>query len=201
MPCNRDAAWSIERKTLQDALRWIHGNSLLVNLPIIAIIEGAPGTAGSNFSRHLDEAAIELHLELHYMRECPGNTLGVLKDAKRQLHYLQCLQYMLDRRNLSIDVNVATLHPSNTGMREIERLCSMIHQYHRDEVTGLPTSKVDGRPDDILSALNQLIYWAAIFWKNPLYMNIINKILDRSKLSYPFPSTGVIDTKPRRYKR
>lgn len=183
-------------------MKWIHGNSLLTNLPIITIIEALPGTAGSNLTRHIDEICIELGIrKLFYMRECPDQAIGVIKDLRKQIAYRECLQYMLDRKNLTIDANVHTLHPTNTPMREIERLCSMIHQYHRDEKTGIPTSKVEGRPDDILAALNQLLYWAAVFWKNPLYMDIVKDILDKSKLTYPFPSTGLQFTKPRRYKR
>lgn len=176
---------------------------MLCGLPIIAIIEALPGTAGSNLTRHMDEIAIELGIRrLIYMRECPDGAIGVMKDLRKQVAYRECLQYMLDRKNLSIDTNVHTLHPTNQPMREIERLCSMIHQYHRDEKTGVPTSKVEGRPDDILAALNQLIYWAAVFWKNPLYMDIVHEIIEKSKLTYPFPSTGIMFSKPpRRYKR
>jgi ribonuclease BN (tRNA processing enzyme) len=40
----------------------------------------------------------------------------------------------------------------------------MMRSYHRDEKTGIINSKLDGAPDDILSALNQMLYWGNVFW-------------------------------------
>jgi len=190
VPCNRDAAWSIEQKTTQDALKWIHNQSYLSGLPIIAIVEAAPGTVGSNLSRHMNETAIQLGLKLYYMNECKDRAMGVMKDKNLQVAYRECLEFVLDRKNITIDVNLATQHPTNTPMREIERLCDMMRCYHRDEKTGIISSKVEGRPDDILAALNQMLYWVPVFWRDPYYINIRSEISKTTQHTYAFPSSG-----------
>ena len=124
------------------------------------------------------------------MRECNDGSIGVMKDKNLHIMYRECLEFVLARKTLTVDVNVSTLHPTSQPMKEVDRLCEMIRSYHRDEKTNIITSKVDGRPDDILAALNQLLFWGAIFWQKGFYMELQRDILRTTQYGYAFPTAG-----------
>lgn len=190
MPLTRSSGWEVEQSTSERVLEYIRTNPLLANLPVVVILEAAPGIAASNISKHLDEYALRWHMELQYMRECGDDAVGVLKSKELNVRYRYCLEHVLDAASLVCDANCKTLHPSNPPQKEIERLCEMMRSYHYDEKKHIVTSKMEGTTDDILSALNQLLYWGNVFWCTNKYFLVRGRIVQRSGFDFQFPTHG-----------
>jgi len=201
VPCHRSSGWEVEKATSEAVLDYVRNNPLLANLPIVVMLEAAPGIAASNISRHLDDYVLRNRWEkgLIYMRECSDNAIGVLKSKQLNVDYRYCLEFVLKYGLLCCDTNAATLHPTNPPKKEIERLGEMMRSYHRDEKTGIINSKLDGAPDDILSALNQMLYWGNVFWTTTKYLPVRRDIVARSGCDFQFPTNGSF--RPKNVKR
>lgn len=192
VPCHRSSGWEVEKATSEAVLEFVRTHPLLSHLPIIVMLEAAPGLAASNISRHLDDYAMRHRMKesLIYMRECQDNAIGVLKSKKLNVDYRYCLEFVLKYDLMCCDSNVKTLHPTNPPRKEVERLGEMMRSYHRDEKTGIINSKLDGAPDDILSALNQMLYWGNVFWTTAKYLPVRADIIRRSQCDFQFPTNG-----------
>jgi hypothetical protein len=178
-------------------LRFIKDSSLLHGVPIIAIIEAAPGIAASNISKHMDDFAALHHMPLNYMYECDEHGIGVLKTKQINVEYRYCLEFVLKNNSLAHDTELVTLHPSNPPQKELDRLGEMMRSYHWDEQKHIITSKMDGSPDDILSALNQLLYWGNVFWTTPKYDQLRKHVILLSRCDFPFVTNGAFRPKMR----
>jgi hypothetical protein len=195
VPMARSSGWEIETATSTAALKFINKTPILKGLPIIAIVEAAPGIAASHISKDMDDYALKHKMRLNYMFECPDGSLGVLKNKIINVQYRYCLEFVLKNNSLAYATNVATLHPTNTPMREIERLGEMILGYHYDDKLEMITSKVDRNPDDILSAVNQLLFNGNIFWASPKYKKIREQIILLSQCDFPWVCNGAFRPK------
>lgn len=194
----RANAFNLERQVCQETLRLIHDHSILGGLPVIVVTEAAPGIEASYIVAHIDEYARKTNMIIHYMRELKDNNIGVLKGKDSSDAYRFCLETALQHNILAYSNELMTVHPDATAKEELDRMCEMIRSYHMDPKTNIITSKVDGVPDDILAALNQLLYWIGIFWTTPKYALWRQNIMESSGHRYPFPIVGVRDTrKPR----
>jgi hypothetical protein len=194
----RSSGWEIEKSTSEASLKFIRDSPLLHGVPILAIIEAAPGIAASHISKHMDDFAAEHRLPLNYMYECEDYGVGVLKTAQRNIEYRFCLEFVLKNHSLAHDTSLATLHPTNTPAQEIGRLGEMMRSYHWDEKKRIITSKMDNAPDDILSALTQLLYWGNVFWTTPRYEKIRKEIVLLSRCDFPFVTNGAFRPKLKR---
>jgi len=184
---HRDNAVQLERKVCRDTLSLIHNDPLLGGLPVVCVTEGAPGYEASYIVKHITKYAQEVNMTIHFLREMPNNDVGVLKNKYSTDLYRYCLETALENKILCYRDKLATVSPDATPKQELDRLGEMIRSYHRDPKTGKVTSKVEGTPDDILAAVNQLLFWANVFWKSPKYIQMRNSIIRRSGTDFPFP--------------
>lgn len=195
VPLSRSSGWEVEKSTSEAALKFVNDTPLLHKVPIIAIIEAAPGIAASNISKHMDDYASIHQMPLNYMCECEDAGVGVLKTKQINVEYRYCLEFVLKNRSLARNATVATLHPTNTGEKEVERLGEMMRSYHYDDKKHMITSKMDNSPDDILSALNQLLYFGLIFWTTAKYEKLRDYIVAHSQCDFPFVTNGAFRPK------
>lgn len=191
----RDNAVNLEKQACFKTLQLISTHRLLHALPIIVVIEAAPGISASYISAHISEAAREYNIEnLFFIREVGAKSdIGVLKTKNSTDFYRYALEFALRHKILAHSSELHTIHPTNSPDFELNRLCEMIRGYHRDAKTMEITSKVSGSADDILASLNQLLYWIGIFWKSPKYALYRDRILQNSSHHYPYPLTGAPD--------
>jgi hypothetical protein len=195
VPCYRSSAVENEKQACIRVLDYIHHNPLLTGLPVVVIIEGAPGLAASYLAGHLNSYAALLQIQLHYMYEITAepNAPGVLKNAFTRDRYRLVLEEALQNNRLCWINGVGSIHPKNTGVDEIDRLTQSMLAYHYDEKTGKIDAKGEN-PDDILSAFVQMLYWLGIFWSSPRYVLVREHIITRSQKNYPFITSAVIAT-------
>ena len=170
-------------------------NPLLSGLPVIVILEAAPGLAASNISKHMDDFAIVNQVAVNYIRECDDSAIGVLKTKQTNVEYRYCLEYVLKNKSLCWDPDIVTLHPTNTPKKELERLGEMMRAYHYDEKKKIITSKTDFETDDTLSALNQLLFWGNVFWTSMKYLYVRSHIVQISGCDFPFVTNGAFRPK------
>lgn len=195
------SAVQTERNTVASCLRFISEHRFLQNKLVVVMIEGAPGTAASNFAGHFDEFAALYGVNIEFLYEMSDpDAVGVLKTHTISEQYRFCLEAVLGNRQLAIASDLHSFHPSNDGMKEIERLCEMILNYHYDEKKHSIHAKGDDQPDDILSALNQLLRWGVIFWKDLKYTRLRAPIV-RQGYDFPFITSGVFPFNPYKRKR
>ena len=194
------SGWQIERQTCENCMRFISESPLLQNLPVFIIIEGAPGIAASNLAAHFDKYSARYGVNINYMYEMKDeHAPGVIKTHEISEQYRFCLESALANKQLAIASNIHSFHPSNDGMKEIDRLCEMILNYHYDEKKHSIHAKVDDAPDDILSALNQLLRWGVVLWKDRRYGPIVGPIRSKPASDFPFITSSVFAFNP--YKR
>lgn len=143
----------------------------------------------------MDDYAAIHRLPLNYMHECEDAGIGVLKTKQTNVEYRYCLEFVLKNRSLAYDTSLATLHPTNTPAKELERLGEMMRSYHWDEKKHIVTSKMDNSPDDILSALNQLLFWGNVFWTTSKYEKLRSQIVLLSHCDFPFVTNGAFRPK------
>jgi hypothetical protein len=191
----RDNAVNLEKQACAKTLELINGDPKLHGLPIVVVIEAAPGISASYISAHISEYAQEFGItKLFFIREVGARgDIGVLKTKNSTDFYRFALEFALRHKILAYSNNLKTIHPNNTPEAELNRLCEMIRGYHYDAKTLEITSKVSGSADDILASLNQLLYWIGVFWKSPKYALYREEILSRTSHSYPYPLTGAPD--------
>jgi len=197
---HRDNAVNLENQACEKTLRLINENIMLRGIPIIIVIEAAPGISASYISAHLSEWAQKLGIDrLFFIREVGAKgDIGVLKTKNSTDFYRYALEFALRNKILAYASNMATVHPNSTSEKELTRLCEMINSYHYDAKTLEITSKVSGSADDILASLNQLLYWIGIFWKSPKYSIYRESIMQTTAHHYPWPLTGAPDRIQRR---
>lgn len=189
----RANAPSIERDACERTLHIIRSEPMLQGVPVVVITEAAPGVQASYIVGHLASYARDYGITIHWMRELANNDIGVLKTGLSDDSYRFALLFALENRVLAFWNRIATVHPQNTSAQELDRLCDMIRGIHFDSVKQKISLKVEGRANDILAALIQLLYWANRFWKDHRYALQRHEIVEKANLRFPFPLIGTPD--------
>lgn len=190
----RSNAYNLEKHCCHETLRLINTHNMLTGIPVIVIAEAAPGIEASYIVNHIDKYARAARMKLYYMRELANEDIGVLKNKDSEELYRYCLETALEHNILAYANDLQTVNPENTAKEELDRLGEMIRGYHYDQKTNKITSKVEGRPNDLVAALNQLLYWTNVFWKSPRYALFREQIMTFTPgHRYPFPLIGAYD--------
>lgn len=190
----RSNAYNLEKFACHETLRMINSHPMLTGIQVVVIAEAAPGIEASYIINHIDKYARAARIRIFYVRELADENIGVLKDKNSEELYRYCLETALEHNILAFANDLMTVHPENTAREELDRLAEMIRGYHYDQKTNKITSKVEGRPNDLVAALNQLLYWTNVFWKSPRYAMFKEEIYQTAPgHRYPFPLIGAYD--------
>ena len=189
----RSNAYNLEKHMCNETLRLINQHHRLNGLPVVVVTEAAPGIEASYIVNHIDKYARQAAMRIFYIRELKNNDIGVLKNKDSSELYRYCLEFALEYRILAYSNELMTVNPDATPRQELDRFGEMCRSYHFDEKTNVITSKTPGMPDDILAALNQLLYWIGVFWKSPKYAYFRQELIAKSGHYYPWPLAGVYD--------
>jgi hypothetical protein len=190
MPFFRATSVQTERNATRKCLEFIYGHSMLRDLPVVVILEGAPATMASNLVENLNTVAFEYGIRLFYMQEIgtEKEAVGVLKTGRTPEYYRWFLVECIESRKIAWDANIVSLRDDKSGIQEFESLLDVILGIHWDEKAGEYTSKGEN-PDDRLSALCQFLYYGAVFWNSNLYAGRREKIVGKARAYHRFVTT------------
>jgi hypothetical protein len=160
--------------------------NVMLQCPIVCIIEAAPGLSASTISRDIEEANIP---DLVVMSERSGYMEGVVKnDAITYEYYVElkrvmtvgCLTYwdQLITNKRRPQKTQAKFENMISNLRAVPLQSNQVDGDKRYKIT----AKIGGTPDDMLIAAMMCLYWRGHFWRDPTgkYANWKNLILSRS---------------------
>jgi hypothetical protein len=160
-----------ERDRLRAAIERIRARPGFYNVPIVLIVENAPGQAGSYLDMHVRAS----HQPLLTMREVTkqGSSVkrrGVPKTQESTAEMRFIFRELLNEGRVSFDSQLVSLpHTddndiSGTG-KAMEKLFAQMERY----VPEIKKKYGESNNDDLLIALMMIPYWRRIFWESVAY--------------------------------
>lgn len=166
------------------------------NCPVVMMVECAPGLAASHVERLIDEAHIR---DVCIMSERGEQyRVGVPKTQAITFEYCVELQRVLIDGALRYASNIVSYDPNGEreGPELVEELKTRMERMMRNlrkeyskntRLDGTRSFVITAKPnDDMLIALQMVLYWRKKFWQNNKYSNWHRHIRGSSNVEFPF---------------
>jgi hypothetical protein len=157
-----------ERERLRSAARKIRARRGFENIPIVLIVENAPGQAGAYLDDHMRNEPGPCIT----MRECAraGSSVkrrGVPKTETTTVEMRMVFRKLLAEGRVRIDANLVSLTRETSLGNDSDGVAEALAKLQNQMTTYNPYEKKrygEQFNDDLLIALMMIPYWRAVFW-------------------------------------